>query len=189
MLNKAKIVGGMDDRLVRKEGLFRQEADLALSAITCAVENKRARTVRYDFMERLTLIYDGECPFCRRAAAWALQHARANILEILPCQNEERERRFPEITRAQCMAAMQLVMPDGRVYSGEDALPPLMERMKGWHWVARVLRWPGIRHVSPAAYRWFANHRYALAAIAGHKHTESCSNGVNKPCNEGRDSE
>ena len=104
--------------------------------------------------ERATLIYDGECPFCRRAADWAARHARKGAIETLPCQAEDREKRFPDIDREECMRAMQLVMPDGRVYSGEQALPPLMERMKGWRWVARVLRWPGIRHASPAAYRW-----------------------------------
>ena len=52
---------------------------------------------------------------------------------------------------------MQLVTQDGRVYSGEQALPPLMDLMTGWRWLARILRLPGIRHASPAAYRWFAS--------------------------------
>jgi predicted DCC family thiol-disulfide oxidoreductase YuxK len=140
-------------------------------------------------MDRVTLIYDGECPFCRRAAAWVRNNARENELETLPCQDEKRERRFPEISREQCMRAMQLVMPDGRVFSGEEALPPLMERMKRWRWVARVLRWPGIRHVSPAAYGWFARHRYALAAIVGHNRGGSCNTETDKPCDEGKDRE
>ena len=126
-------------------------------------------------MNRATLIYDGECPFCSRAAAWALRHARGNTIETLPCQDENRETRFPEITREQCLKAMQLVTAEGRVFSGEEALPPLMELMKGWRWLGRILRLPGIRHASPAAYRWFANHRYALAALAGHKRRETCT--------------
>ena len=136
-------------------------------------------------MDRATLIYDGECPFCRRAAAWALQHARENALEALPCQDAERERRFPEITREQCMAAMQLVTPDGRVYAGDQALPVLMERMQGWRLAARFLRWPVFRHASPGVYRWFARRRYALAAIAGHERRESCNSEAEKTCNEG----
>lgn len=132
-------------------------------------------------MSRATLIYDGECPFCRRAAAWAMKHARHGALETLPCQHEDRARRFPEISREQCLAAMQLVTQDGRVYSGEQALPPLMDLMKGWRWMARILRLPGIRHASPAAYRWFAKHRYALAALAGRRRDATCdSNGGQK---------
>ncbi len=135
-------------------------------------------------MRRATLIYDGECPFCRRAAVWAMKHARNDALETLPCQHEDRERRFPEISREQCLAAMRLVTPEGRVYSGEQALPPLMDLMTGWRWMARILRLPGIRHASPAAYRWFANHRYALAALAGQRRDTPCGNNGDKPRDE-----
>ena len=136
-------------------------------------------------MDQATLIYDGECPFCRRAAAWARRNARANAIETLPCQDEARERRFPEITRERCMTAMQLVTPEGEVFSGEEALPRLMELMKGWHWAARFLRLPGVRHVSPAAYRWFARHRYGLAALAGHERGETCGIEDKEDCSEG----
>ena len=74
-----------------------------------------------------------------------MKHARHGALETLPCQHEDRARRFPEISREQCLAAMQLVTQDGRVYSGEQALPPLMDLMTGWRWLARILRLPGIR--------------------------------------------
>ncbi len=135
-------------------------------------------------MKQATLIYDGECPFCRRAAAWVLRRARPGAIEALPCQDRERERRFPGITFEKCMAAMHLVTHDGQVFAGEAALPPLMERLRGWRWLAAVLRWPGIRHASPAVYRWFARHRYALAGLAGHPRGESCTTDPTESRNE-----
>ncbi|HOF41305.1 MAG TPA: DCC1-like thiol-disulfide oxidoreductase family protein, partial [Candidatus Hydrogenedentes bacterium] len=101
-----------------------------------------------------------------------------------PCQHEDRARRFPAVTREQCLAAIQLVTADGRVYSGEQALPQLLDLVAGWHWMARILRFPGIRHASPAAYRWLAGHRYALAALAGHGRGTACGRNGGAPGNE-----
>ncbi len=36
-------------------------------------------------MEKATLIYDKECPLCRRAAAWAEERARGGMIESMAC--------------------------------------------------------------------------------------------------------
>src|SRR2546427_5408743 len=40
-----------------------------------------------------------------------------------------RRERYPQITDEACMAAMQLVLPDGRVLSGADAAPEIIRRI------------------------------------------------------------
>jgi predicted DCC family thiol-disulfide oxidoreductase YuxK len=82
-----------------------------------------------------TLIYDGECAMCRASALWIMRRAMdAGALEILPCRSAPRRERFPQITDAQCMTAMQLVLPDGRVLAGADAMPELL-RCAGGGWL------------------------------------------------------
>lgn len=112
-----------------------------------------------------TLIYDGECGLCRKAAKWVNSHARPGEIETLPCQSEERKRRFPNMDEARCLEAMQLVLTNGDVYSGEEALSPLFKRMRGWRWVAGVFSLPLVNRVSPPLYRAIAKHRHDLAGL------------------------
>ena len=120
---------------------------------------------------KATLIYDGECPLCAKAVEWVRSHARPGAFEYLTCQSAERARRFPAMTEAQCMEAMQLVMLDGAVYSGDEALPVLLSMLRRWRWLAHVFRLPGIALVSPAAYRFVARNRYVFSIFVARKHS------------------
>ncbi len=112
-----------------------------------------------------TLIYDGECGLCQKAARWVNFQARPGEIETLPCQSEERKQRFPNMDEAKCLEAMQLVLSNGDVYSGEQALPPLFKRMRGWRWMAGVFSLPLVNRVSPPLYRAIANHRHNLSGL------------------------
>ena len=120
-----------------------------------------------------TLIYDGECPLCKKAVAWVQKHARPQTLEYLTCQSPERAQRFPTMAEAQCMEAMQLVMPGGAVYSGDEALPVLLSMLRRWRWLAHLFRLPGITLVSPAAYRLVARNRHIFSIFVASKHSPS----------------
>ncbi|MCP4640873.1 MAG: DUF393 domain-containing protein [bacterium] len=121
-----------------------------------------------------TLVYDGTCPLCTGAAEWVSRRAFAGTIETLPCQDDRRASRFPNVSEAACSEAMQLALPDGTVYSGEQAFPHLLRLLRGWRWLAWVFRIPGVSLVSPYVYRWLARHRYALSAILGHDGADAC---------------
>ncbi len=112
---------------------------------------------------KATLIYDGECPLCAKAVAWVQANARPQTLDYVTCQSVDRAQRFPAMTEAQCMQAMQLVMDDGAVYSGDEALPVLLSMLRRWLWLARLFRLPGIAFLSPAAYRFVARNRHVFS--------------------------
>ena len=112
-----------------------------------------------------TLVYDGECPLCTAAAGWAMRKARQGSLELLPCRAPERAARFPHIAEETCLTAIQLISPEGRAHSGHEALPHLLAFMRGWRWVAPVLRVPGMAWLSARTYAWVAGHRHALSII------------------------
>ena len=115
--------------------------------------------------ERAVLIYDKDCPICRKAARWVEQNKRGDVLEMLPCQAEGVRSRFPFMEDTVCMKAMQLILPDGGVLSGEKALPEIINRLRRYHWVAWFSRLPGSGMLSHAFYRWFADRRYRIAGI------------------------
>lgn len=110
------------------------------------------------------LIYDGECAMCRASALWLMRRAlSAGRLEILPCRSEARLERFPQVAEEACLTAMQLVLPDGRVRAGADAVPELLRRIRGWGWLAGVFDLPGIRPLARRVYAWVARNRMRLS--------------------------
>ena len=122
--------------------------------------------------DRATLIYDGNCPLCRRAMDWVEKRARPNALEYLTCQSAERAERFPDMPEVECMEAIQLVMPDGAVYAADKAMPHLFTYLKGWRWLAVLLRTPGLSLFSGPTYRFVAGHRYYFSLLVARKERE-----------------
>lgn len=111
------------------------------------------------------LIYDGECPVCRRGVEWIQRHADENAFEMLACQSETTRQRFPHITRDICMESVQLVLPDGRVLSGAETLPEIAKRLKQYRSAAYLFKLPGAMALSHCFYRWFSTHRDRIAAL------------------------
>jgi predicted DCC family thiol-disulfide oxidoreductase YuxK len=111
------------------------------------------------------LIYDEDCPICRKAADWVERNKRGDVLELLPCQAEGVRSRFPSMEETVCMKAMQLILLDGRVLPGERALPEVINRLRRHHWVTGLFRLPGSGIFLHAFYRWFADRRYRIARI------------------------
>jgi predicted DCC family thiol-disulfide oxidoreductase YuxK len=114
------------------------------------------------------LIYDGDCAMCRASALWLMRRALgrggdAEELEILPCRSPVRRARFPAIDEATCLTAMQLVLPDGRVLSGADAVPEILARLPRWRWLRHAFDLPGTRPLARRAYAWIARNRMRLS--------------------------
>lgn len=112
---------------------------------------------------RAVLIYDGACPVCTAAKAWIERRAVPGAFEFLTCQSPERSRRFPALSEAACLEAMQLVLPDGAILAGDRAIPQILVRLRGWRWLAAIFRVPGVTRLAPRAYTWIARHRYAIS--------------------------
>jgi predicted DCC family thiol-disulfide oxidoreductase YuxK len=127
-----------------------------------------------------TLIYDGECGFCKRCVAWIAKRARPGALEYLPFQADARKERFPQLTDEQCEQGMQLVLENGDVRSGEKAVPELLQRLKRWRWFAFFFELPVISWLAGPAYRLVVRNRSMISEFVRKKDgTEG------PPCGEG----
>jgi predicted DCC family thiol-disulfide oxidoreductase YuxK len=111
------------------------------------------------------LIYDGACALCRGAVTWIGRRVVRGAIEFLPCQAAERRARFPSIAEASCLAAMHLVLPDGRVLAGADAVPEILARLRRWRRLALLFRLPGARLAAPVVYRRIAGHRHRISRL------------------------
>ena len=117
---------------------------------------------------RPTLIYDGECGFCRRSVDWLQRWDREHRIALVPFQHRARVAAF-NIPLPALAAAMHLVLPppDGRVLSGADAVPELLERLPGKGWLAWGFRIPGVRPIARRVYAWIARRRHCLVRGSG----------------------
>ena len=101
---------------------------------------------------------------CRSSALWLMRLSLScRQLEILPCRSAVRADRFPQISESACLTAMQLVLPDGRVLAGADAVPELLRRIRGLGWLAAFFALPGMRPVARRVYAWIARNRMRIS--------------------------
>lgn len=117
-----------------------------------------------------TLIYDGECGICQQAVALLARWDREHALRFVPFQDGPAVARFgialPPLPRL--AAAMHLMLPNGAVYAGADAIPELLRRLPGKRWLAVLFRIPGVPRIARRVYAWIAIRRHCLVrGIAG----------------------
>jgi predicted DCC family thiol-disulfide oxidoreductase YuxK len=111
--------------------------------------------------ERPTLIYDGECGFCRASVNRLLRWDREHRLDVVPFQDQTRVAGLG-IPLPALAAAMHLVNPGGAVYSGADAVPELLRLLPGKRWLAPLFRMPGVLPLARRVYRSIAARRRCL---------------------------
>ncbi len=116
-------------------------------------------------MNKATLIYDGECSLCQGSKRWIEKRALAGQFDFIACQSVERQQRFPQIPTENCLAAIQLVLSDGKILSGADAIPEILLRLQGWQWLEKILRLQLFFRLSPFVYKWVARNRYFLSCV------------------------
>ena len=111
------------------------------------------------------LICDGSCSLCSGVIAWIKKNEKENSFVMLPCQMEETFSQFPGIERMGCLNAIHLVLPNGTILVGEQAIPEVLERLRRYRFLALFFTLPGSQTMLRIAYRWFADQRYKLVTI------------------------
>jgi predicted DCC family thiol-disulfide oxidoreductase YuxK len=101
-------------------------------------------------MSQITVIFDGECEFCRQAITWIQGKVQ---ITALPFQTADLA---PfNLTREQC-AKQVYVISDGTTYGGAAAIAFLL-KSRGNTIQSTIIRASG--PVGRSAYRWIASHR------------------------------
>ena len=108
----------------------------------------------------LTVVYDGNCPYCR---GWVARLRRLTGDDVVyeSFRQPGFFLRFPQLDPRACDSSVQLVGPDGRVWSGVGVIVRLFgTRWWGfWLWLYYL---PLVKQLADAVYRFVANRRYRL---------------------------
>lgn len=114
----------------------------------------------------MVVLFDGHCRLCTRAATRLRRWAAPGAVECLSFREPGVLERFPQVSAAACEQAMQLVLPDGRIVSGAEAV----FRALATRALFRPLLWaylaPGLRQIADAAYRVIARNRMRFGGAA-----------------------
>jgi predicted DCC family thiol-disulfide oxidoreductase YuxK len=101
-------------------------------------------------MSTITVIFDGDCEFCRQSVTWI---QRKLVVKALAFQTADLE--TFNLTKEQC-AKQVYVITDSEVYGGADAIRYLLKK-RGNKVSAFLLGAAG--NIGRAGYRWVASHR------------------------------
>ena len=110
-----------------------------------------------------TLVYDGECGICRVWVDYWKDWTGDNIVYRT---YQEAAAEFPQIPLGAFQRAIQLIEPDGHVYSGAAATFRVLRRAPGraaWWWCYSHL--PGFAPISEFAYGFLSRHRGLLNGL------------------------
>jgi len=113
--------------------------------------------------DRPLLIFDGDCGFCRR---WIVRWKALTADAVDYVESREAAARFPEIPKEAFARSVQLVLPDGEVFEGAEAVFRSLAFAPRRAWLLGVYRHvPGFAPVSELAYRFIASHRGGASAV------------------------
>jgi len=108
-----------------------------------------------------TLVYDGDCAVCRY---WVIYWQGLTHGRVIFRAYQDAAADFPAIPLQAFQRAIQLIEPDGRVYSGAAAAFRVLRHVPGraaWWWCYTHL--PGAAAVSEGAYAFLARRRGLLS--------------------------
>jgi predicted DCC family thiol-disulfide oxidoreductase YuxK len=122
---------------------------------------------------RIIVLYDGLCRFCTGSAKKLARLAGKRRIETVSFQDEGVLERFPDIGYDALMKRMHVVMPDGRVFAGAEAVTRVIAALPIVGALAFGYYVPGIRQLANVAYDAVARNRYRIAGKSGacHLHT------------------
>lgn len=109
-----------------------------------------------------TLVYDGDCRFCKRSVDLVATWDRQGKVEIVPFQSAGVKERFPWIPEGAYVEAMQLVGPGDETWSGAVAAERLAAILPGGRPLGCLFGLPFARPVADRVYRLVARNRTRL---------------------------
>jgi predicted DCC family thiol-disulfide oxidoreductase YuxK/uncharacterized membrane protein YphA (DoxX/SURF4 family) len=111
------------------------------------------------------LVYDGECHFCCRWVA-RFKSVTGSAVTYLPFQDESLAARFPEIPREDFAEAVRLILPDGSVCGGAEAVFRSLSEAGKERWLLGLYKKiPGFAELSELFYEEVATHRAFLSKL------------------------
>ena len=114
-------------------------------------------------MSRGIVLFDGQCPLCRKAVSLLGRLDWRGRLHFRDCRDTPNlPATSPPLSAARLLEEMHLVTPRGKVYAGYAAFRWMAWRVPVLWPVAPFLYLPGVPWLGHRVYLWVARRRYRL---------------------------
>ena len=136
--------------------------------------DKVDRSARFPDTGELLLLYDGDCPLCSREIAMLRKLDRGRgRLRFEDIAGLEPGSRLHGRDLEALLARIHGVLPDGSVVDGLEVFRRAYAAV-GLGWLLAPTRWPLLRPMADAGYRWFARNRMRLSGRPDRCSTGHC---------------
>jgi len=112
---------------------------------------------------RAVVLFDGECPFCRKSVSIL---KRLDWLKRFEFRNMRRRENWPTtkepLSMERMIEEMHLITTDGSVYAGFDAFRWIFSQMPITMGLVPFMFVPGVSQMGNRMYRWVATRRFQL---------------------------
>ena len=122
---------------------------------------------------RFKLLYDGDCPLCRREADFLQRRNRHGWLAFENIAAPDFDPAVYKTTLEELMGVIHGVFPDGRLVQKVTVFREAY-RAIGLGWLLAPTGWPGLRWLADRGYEWFARNRMKIGRWLG----RSCDTGA-----------
>jgi predicted DCC family thiol-disulfide oxidoreductase YuxK len=129
-------------------------------------DSERSQQERFMPEGQFKLLYDGECPFCRREVEWLRRRDRDGNLALQDIADPGFDPEQYGLTREEVAGVLHGILPDGRVVRRVEAIRQAYQAV-GLGWLVAPTRWPVIRGVLDGMYGIFARNRTRWGRFLG----------------------
>jgi predicted DCC family thiol-disulfide oxidoreductase YuxK len=118
-----------------------------------------------------TVIFDGDCGFCRRSIQLGRRLDWLGKVEWLARLSNGVKDRFPQVKDEETQNRMVSIRPDGKTYGGFYAVRDIARHLPLTFLPALFLYIPGVSFLGVPVYGWVARNRHHFGGRSG----ESCA--------------
>jgi predicted DCC family thiol-disulfide oxidoreductase YuxK len=111
------------------------------------------------------VLYDEDCGFCRWGVDLLLRLDRRHVLEAIPIQSAEGADHLSSMPPRERLESWHVRSPDGRLWSGGDAVPVVLRLLPGGRGLARVAAL--FPRTVDRLYRFVARNRSTFGRLVG----------------------
>jgi predicted DCC family thiol-disulfide oxidoreductase YuxK len=137
--------------------------------------SEKPHETQHTMNPEITFLYDGGCPLCLREVAMLrrLDRGRGKLaFDDIAAPGFDAARYGA--AQADLMARIHGVLPDGTLVEGVEVFRRAYAAV-GFGWLLAPTRWPLVRPLADAAYRWFARNRLRLTGRGEVCDADRCS--------------